>query len=128
MDQLGSATLVITAVFFGVSSIFLALRLASRIFVAHNITLSDRVMLVGWVLVCSLSVAIFVASGKGVGLQEELPPEWVQTLAKAQYAFMVLYVGRRTIATINLDLTDRIIESCVDGHQILYSHLLPHSK
>jgi hypothetical protein len=94
MNKLGAAALEISAVFLGVATIFIALRLVSRIFVARKITLSDYVMVVGWALACSLSVAIFIATANGLGLQEEdVRPEWEQPLAKAQYAFMVLYVG-----------------------------------
>jgi hypothetical protein len=95
MNMFGATTLVISAVFLGVATLFMALRLVSRHFVARKITLSDYVMLVGWVLVCALSVAIFIAAANGVGFQEgDVRPEWERPLAKAQYAFMVLYVGR----------------------------------
>jgi len=105
-----------------------ALRLVSRIFVAGKVTLSDYVMVVGWALVLGLSVAIFYATANGAGVRVGLTLEQRQRLAKAEYAFTVLYVGRPSIRTVCRELTDQTVESCVDGHQIVHSHLLPHSQ
>ena len=94
MNQFGAATLVISAVFLVVATIFVALRLVSRIFVAQKVTLSDYVMFVGWALVCALSVVIFNATANGLGVREGVRPYWKAPLAKTEYAFTVLYVGR----------------------------------
>lgn len=127
MKQFGTSVLVISTVFLAVATVFVALRLVSRIFVARKVTLSDYIMLVSWVLVSALSVAIIYATTKGLGLREGVLIEWREPLAKAEYAFTVLYVGRPTVRKIYLQLT-RILESCVDGHQIVHSNLLPDSK
>lgn len=105
MNQFGGATLLISAVFLLVATIFVALRLVSRIFVARKITLSDYVLCVGWALVCILSVAIFSAAVNGLGVREGVLPEWKQPLARAEYAFTVFYVRRLTIGTGCLELT-----------------------
>jgi hypothetical protein len=97
-SQLGTTALVISAVFLGLATVFVALRFVSRIFVTRKIALSDYVMLAAWVLACNLSVAIFIAATKGLGLQKGIPPEWERPLAKVQYAFMVLYVGSFTVS------------------------------
>jgi hypothetical protein len=96
MNQLRMATIIVSAVFLGMATTFMALRLLSRIFVARTILLSDYVMLVGWALVCALSVAIFIGTANGAGLPEGDRPGSEVTLAKAQYAFTVLYVGLLT--------------------------------
>ena len=46
------------AAFLVAATIFVALRLVSRIFVARKVTLSDHMMFASWALVCALSVAI----------------------------------------------------------------------
>jgi hypothetical protein len=97
-SQLGMSALVISAVFLGLATVFVALRFVSRIFVTGNVALSDYVMLAAWVLACSLSVAIFIAATRGLGLKGGVPPEWARALAKTQYAFMVLYVGSTTVS------------------------------
>jgi hypothetical protein len=101
-----------------------ALRLVSRILLARKINLSDSVMFVGWALVCALSVASFNAAN-GLGVREGVRPERKQPLAKAQYAFTVLYVGCRTDL---VEPADCDLESCVDSRQIIHSHLLPRSQ
>jgi hypothetical protein len=106
MNQFGAAVVVISAVFLAVATVFVALRLASRIFLARKITLSDYVMFVGWALVCAVSGAIFYATANGLGLREGVRPECRQPLAKAEYTFTVLYVCRPTIGTRCLELTD----------------------
>lgn len=93
MNQFSIAVLVVSAVFLTVTTIVVVLRLVSRILVARKITLSDSVMFVGWVLVCALSVASFNATANGLGVREGVRPEWKQPLAKAQYAFTVLYAS-----------------------------------
>jgi hypothetical protein len=128
MDQFGVAILVTTIVFLGVATIFVALRWMSRFFVAHKITLSDYVMLVGWALMCSLSAVIIFATTKGIGLRGGVLPQWKVPLAKAEYVFTVLYVGRPTIFKGMSQVTDQIRVSYINGHQIVYSYLLRHSK
>ncbi|KIN03283.1 hypothetical protein OIDMADRAFT_40863 [Oidiodendron maius Zn] len=91
MDQFVLATLVTPIVFLAVATIFVALRLISRLLVAHRITLSDYLMLVGWALTCSLSAVIMFATTKGIGLREGVLPEWKVPLAKTEYVFTVLY-------------------------------------
>lgn len=97
-SPLGMIALVISAVFLGLATVFVALRFVSRIFVTRKVALSDYVMLAAWVLACSLSVAIFIAATRGLGLKGGVPPEWARPLAKTQYAFMVLYVGSTTVS------------------------------
>jgi hypothetical protein len=92
-SQLGMTALVISALFLGLATVFVALRFVSRIWVTRKIALSDYVMLAAWVLACSLSVAIFIAATRGLGLKGGVPPELERPLTKTQYAFMVLYVG-----------------------------------
>ena len=88
------ATLVISAVFLVVATIFMALRLVSRIFVAQKVTLSDYMMFVGWALVYTLSVVIFNIIANGLGVREGVWLYWKALLAKIEYAFTVLYIGR----------------------------------
>lgn len=105
MKHFGVSVLVISAVFLAVATMFVVLRFVSRIFVAGKITLSDCIMFVGWALVSALSVAIFYATTKGLGLREGVLIVWREPLAKAEYAFTVLYVRRPTIGMTRLELT-----------------------
>jgi hypothetical protein len=99
MDQFGVAILVTAIVFLAVATIFVALRLMSRLFMAHEITLSEYVMFVGWALMCSLSAVIIFGTTEGIGLREGVLPQWKVPLAKVEYVFTVLYVGYTTILT-----------------------------
>ena len=94
MNQFGAATLMISAVFLVVTTIFVALCLVSRIFVARKVTLSDYMMFVGWALVYTLSVVIFNITANRLGVREGVRLYWKGPLAKTEYTFTVLYIGR----------------------------------
>jgi hypothetical protein len=91
MNPFSVSVVLVSAVFLAVSTIFMALRLVARSFVVRKVTLSDYVMIVGWVIVSLLSAFIFYSAPHGLGVQEGVLPEWREPLAKAQYAFTILY-------------------------------------
>jgi hypothetical protein len=92
MDQFGEADVIVNATFLALATLFLALRFISRIHIAHRVTGSDYAMLIGWVLVCALSVANIYSTTKGLGLREGVLESWRNPLARAEYVFAVLYV------------------------------------
>lgn len=92
MNQFGKADVIVNAVFLALATLFLVLRFTSRMHIAHQVTRSDYAMLIGWVLVCGLSVANIYSTTKGLGLREGVLKSWRNPLARAEYAFAVLYV------------------------------------
>jgi hypothetical protein len=92
MNQFGEANVIVNAVFLALATLFLALRFISRMHIAHRLTRSDYAMLIGWVFVCALSVAHIYSTTKGLGLREGVQKSWRNPLARAEYAFAVLYV------------------------------------
>lgn len=92
MNQFGEADVIVNAVFLALATLFLALRFTSRVHIAHRLTISDYAMLIGWALVCALSAANIYSTTKGLGLREGVLKSWRNPLARAEYAFAVLYV------------------------------------
>jgi hypothetical protein len=92
MNQFSEADVIVNVVFLALAMLFLGLRFISCVHIAHRVTRSDYAMLIGWVLVCALSVANIYSTTKGLGLREGVLKSWRNPLARAEYAFAVLYV------------------------------------
>ncbi|KAF2759805.1 MFS monosaccharide transporter-like protein [Pseudovirgaria hyperparasitica] len=84
--------LAVTTVFIVLSSVFVALRMISRIAIVHKVGLDDYLMLGAWLISFGMSFAICYGTSVGLGRHEEdIPPAWDSALKKSQYAFSVLY-------------------------------------
>lgn len=126
MNQFGEADVIVNAVFLALATLFLALRFTSRIHIAHRVTMSDYAMLIGWVLVCALSVANIYATMKGLGLREGVLESWRNPLARAEYVFAVLYVCQADLpGARSLYPTLTYIVSSPGSHQGIDPPILP---
>lgn len=86
-------SLVVTAAFLVVSTVFVVLRLVSRIGIVRRVQADDYFMIAAWLVAFGLSFAVCYGTSVGLGRhQVDVPPEWNPALKKSEYAFSVLYV------------------------------------
>ncbi|EME44675.1 hypothetical protein DOTSEDRAFT_72209 [Dothistroma septosporum NZE10] len=86
------AVLAVTIVMIVLCSIFVFLRMLSRVMVVKKITVDDYFMVLAWVLATGLSIAICYGCAYGLGRHENnIPIDWQSELRKSEYAFSILY-------------------------------------
>jgi len=92
MENRGPAALAVTAAFTVISTVFVGLRLVSRIGFVHRMLWDDHFIVLAWLIAVGMSIAICYGTSVGLGRhQEDIPAEWDSPLKKSEYAFAVLY-------------------------------------
>lgn len=85
MRATSAATLVLC-------SIFVILRLMSRIFVVKKPGWDDYTMFAAWLLAFGASFSIIFGTTRGLGRhQDDIPVDWLEPMQQSAYAFSVLY-------------------------------------
>ncbi|TLD18831.1 MFS general substrate transporter [Venturia nashicola] len=89
----GPAVLIVTVIMMALATIFVLLRMVSRIGIVKRVTLDDYFMMVAWVIAFGLSFAICYGTRYGLGRHQiDIPEDWNSPLKKSEYVFSVLYV------------------------------------
>lgn len=82
----------VTLVFFIVATIFVSLRMASRVWIVKRVGLDDYLMVLAWFLAFGIAFTICYGSTVGLGRHEtDVPDSWQVHLKSSQYAFSILY-------------------------------------
>ncbi|MCJ1283823.1 hypothetical protein MMC26_003154 [Xylographa opegraphella] len=88
----GPVVLAVTVAFLGASTLFVALRLVSRIGIVKKVTLDDYLIVLAWFLAFGFSFSICWGVHNGLGHHEtDISVEAQIALRKLEYAFSVLY-------------------------------------
>ncbi|KAI9891905.1 MAG: hypothetical protein M1814_002290 [Vezdaea aestivalis] len=91
-DGRGEAVIAVTTTVIAIATIFVVLRLVSRLGIVRRFAWDDFFMVVAWLLAFGLSFAICYGTSRGLGLTDkDIPPEWDKSLKRSEYAFSVLY-------------------------------------
>ncbi|KAJ5820021.1 hypothetical protein N7474_005612 [Penicillium riverlandense] len=90
-NPFGEAVIVANIVFLVLATVFVGLRFTSRIFISRRATAPDYVMLIGWILLVGITAVNIYGASKGLGLFAGVLQSWRRPLARAEYAFPVLY-------------------------------------
>lgn len=86
------AVLAVTITFLLLCTIFVFLRMLSRIAIVKKVTVDDHFIVLAWVIAAGLSAAICFGTSRGLGRHEEdVPDDWQEGLRTANYVFSVLY-------------------------------------
>ncbi|PIA92697.1 L-fucose-proton symporter [Cercospora beticola] len=73
-------------------TIFVALRMISRVAIVKKVILDDYFMILAWAITVGLCASICVGTVNGLGRHEvDVPDAWQPALRKSNYAFAVLY-------------------------------------
>src|SRR5690242_5371876 len=73
-------------------SVFVILRLMSRIFVVKKPGWDDYTMFAAWLLAFGASFSIIFGTTRGLGRhQDDIPVDWLEPMQQSAYAFSVLY-------------------------------------
>ncbi|OCK75999.1 MFS general substrate transporter [Lepidopterella palustris CBS 459.81] len=84
--------LAVTTVMLVCSTVFVVLRLISRIGIVRRLGWNDYFMILAWFLAFATSFAICYGTSVGLGRHEaDIPSEWASELRKSEYAFSALY-------------------------------------
>lgn len=84
--------LAVTAAMLVCSTVFVVLRLISRIGIVRRLGWDDHFMILAWCLAFGTSFAICYGTSVGLGRHEvDVPAQWDAALRKSEYAFSVLY-------------------------------------
>ncbi|KAI9880983.1 MAG: hypothetical protein M1830_009477 [Pleopsidium flavum] len=88
----GPVVLAVTTALLVASSIFVILRLVSRIGIVRRISWDDYFIVLAWLIAFGFSFSICWGTSVGLGRHEvDVEPEWRSSLKKSEYAFSVLY-------------------------------------
>ncbi|MCJ1392249.1 hypothetical protein MMC18_005116 [Xylographa bjoerkii] len=88
----GPVVLAFTVAFLGVSTLFVALRLVSRIGIVKRVTSDDYFIVLAWLLAFGFSFSICWGVHNGLGHHgTDIPVDSQVALRKSEYAFSVLY-------------------------------------
>ncbi|KAI9697091.1 MAG: hypothetical protein M1836_005053 [Candelina mexicana] len=88
----GPVVLAVTTALIVTSTLFVVLRLISRIGIVRSVSWGDYLIVLAWVIAFGLSFSICYGTSVGLGLHNaDIKEEWATPLRKAQYAFSVLY-------------------------------------
>ncbi|MCJ1431924.1 hypothetical protein MMC27_001280 [Xylographa pallens] len=92
VEDRGPVVLAVTIAFLGVSTLFVALRLVSRIGIVKRVTSDDYFIILAWLLAFSFSFSICWGVHNGLGHHEtDISADNQDALRKSEYAFSVLY-------------------------------------
>lgn len=84
--------LAVTTAMLVCSTVFVVLRLISRIGIVRRLGWDDHFMILAWCLAFGTSFAICYGTSVGLGRHEvDVPAQWDAALRKSEYAFSVLY-------------------------------------
>lgn len=85
--------LVVTSTTLAAATLFVAMRLVSRVGIVKHTTWDDYVIVLGWALAFACSFATAYATGKGLGMVDaDIKVEWKGSLIRCEYVLSVLYV------------------------------------
>ena len=85
-------TLAVTISMLVVCTVFVGLRMLSRVAIVKKVTVDDYFMLLAWVITVGLCTSICLGTVNGLGRHERhVPDSWQPALRKSNYAFSVLY-------------------------------------
>jgi len=88
----GPVVLGVSAATLALCSLFVGLRLISRLAIMHKAGWDDYTMVAAWLLAFGASFSICYGTTKGLGRrQENIPPEWLTSMKQSAYVFSVLY-------------------------------------
>lgn len=88
----GPVVLGVSATTLALCSLFVGLRLISRLAIMHKIGWDDYAMIAAWLLAFGASFSICYGTTKGLGRrQENIPAEWLTSMKQSAYVFSVLY-------------------------------------
>ncbi|KAI9725607.1 MAG: hypothetical protein M1834_009762 [Cirrosporium novae-zelandiae] len=88
----GPAVFVVTVALFAVATVFVFLRMLSRIRVVRRVSYDDYFMVLAWMLGFGIAFSICYGTSVGLGRHEvDVRPEWESSLKKSEFAFSVLY-------------------------------------
>lgn len=97
----GPAVLAVTAATLVCCTLFVVLRLVSRLGIVRKPGYDDLFMLVAWVLAFGTSFSICYGTSVGLGRhQRNIPRDQVTSMKKAAYVFSVLYVSTALLAAV----------------------------
>lgn len=82
----------VTSITFGLATIFVILRLISRIHIAHHVAADDWLIVVSWAVALGLNIVCWVALSEGFGSARAIFAN-VEQLTGDLFAFSILYVG-----------------------------------
>ena len=86
------AVLAVTIVMLLLSSMFVFLRVVSRVAIVHRFKVDDYFIILAWALALGISFCICYGCTMGLGRRDvEIPGKWRPPLRKTNYAFSVLY-------------------------------------
>ncbi|KAK7532468.1 MFS monosaccharide transporter-like protein [Phyllosticta citribraziliensis] len=92
VESRGPAVLVVTTAMIVCSTVFMVLRLASRVGIVKRTGWDDYFMVVAWVLAFGISLAICLGVRYGLGRHEtDIPTSWDPKLRRLEYTFEALY-------------------------------------
>lgn len=85
-------TLAVTIAMLVLCTIFVALRMLSRVALIKKVSVDDYFMLLAWVITVGLCASICIGTRYGLGRHErQIPASWQPALRKSGYAFSVMY-------------------------------------
>lgn len=92
MQDRGPTVLVVVIIMLCVSTVFVALRLVSRIGIVKRVSNDDYAIILAWLIAFGFSFSICYGTTVGLGRHEaNVEPQDHMPLKKAEYAFSVLY-------------------------------------
>lgn len=92
LDGQSEAVFAIVLAMVLLSTIFVSLRMVSRIWIVKKVAIDDYFIVLAWGIAAGLSAAICYGCTTGLGRHEKnVPTDWQKGLRTADYAFSVLY-------------------------------------
>jgi len=93
VEDKGPVVLAVTVSMIATSTLFVFLRLISRVGIVKKVSADDYCIAVAWTFAFGLSFSICYGTKLGLGAHKsDIPSSWQSSLAYSEYAFTVLYV------------------------------------
>jgi len=86
---------VVTSVTFGVATLFVILRVISRVHIARNFAADDWLIVVSWLVGLGFNIICWVALSEGFGSSRVIGGN-VEQLTGDLYGFSILYVSEQS--------------------------------
>jgi hypothetical protein len=97
----GPLVLAVTAATLACCTVFTLFRLISRFGIVKKPMWDDYFIILAWLLAFGTSFSICYGTSVGLGKhQEDIPSSNASAMKQAAYAFSVLYVGTRSLRTL----------------------------
>ncbi|KAM0715452.1 hypothetical protein Q7P37_008950 [Cladosporium fusiforme] len=75
-----------------IATVFVFFRMLSRAAIVKKVATDDYSMVIAWIIAVGMTMSVIWGTRYGLGRhQENIPPDWLPTLKKYNYAFSVLY-------------------------------------